>query len=130
FAGQRTGIVESLLESPPGFAGHLTCGRGDRRDEAEVVERRRADRAQDLARLADRAPQELGRFADLRVLDAGALQLRVRGDEDRGEPVVQIARKATPMFFVLRQKLTGEVLKVAVELHPLDGEGRLIADDS
>src|SRR5439155_25080644 len=99
-------------------------------DEAEVVEGRRANGAEDLACLADGAPQKLARLSDLNVVDAGALQLRVGGHEDRCESVVQVARKTTPMFFVLGEKLSGEVLKVAIQLHPLHREGRLVAEDA
>src|SRR2546421_6118830 len=34
------------------------------------------------------------------------------------------------MFFFLGEKLPGEVLKVAVQLHPLDREGSLVAEDA
>src|SRR5438876_8830358 len=64
-ARERPRIVERFLEGPPRFAGHLTCRGGYGGDEAEVIEGRGADGAQDLARLADRAPQKLGRLGDL-----------------------------------------------------------------
>src|SRR6185503_7956492 len=99
-------------------------------DKPEVVERGRANRAQDLARLTDRPPQQLAGFADLHVVHPRALELRVRADEDRGKTVVQVARKAAPMFFFLGEELPGEMLEVAEELHPLDREGRLVAEDA
>src|SRR5437870_8582726 len=64
-ARERPRIVERFLEGPPRLAGHLTCRGGYGGDEAEVVEGRRANGAEDLACLADGAPQKLARLSDL-----------------------------------------------------------------
>src|SRR5207245_10078435 len=99
--GEGTGIVERFLESPAGLVGHLACRGRQGGNQTKIVERGRSDGSENLAGLANRAAEELGRLADLHVLHSGALELRVGGHEDGGEPVVQIARKAAPMFLIL-----------------------------
>src|SRR5205823_9860058 len=109
-ARHRTWIDERFYERPTSFVRHLARRRRQSCHEAEFVKRRRPNCSQDLARLANGAAQQLGRLADLDVLNARALELRVGGDEDRRQSVVQIARKAAPIFFFLGEKLPGEML--------------------
>ena len=51
------------------------------------------------------------------------------GHEDWSKSIVQIARETPAVLLLLRQELTGEVLQVAVELHPLHRESRLVRED-
>src|SRR5213078_2822871 len=118
-ARKGTRIVDRLLECPAGLVGHVARRGGERRDEAEVVEGRGAHRSEDLARLADRATQERGRLLHRLTVHRRALELRVGGHEDWSKSIVQIARETPAVLLLLREELTGEVLQIAVELHPL-----------
>src|SRR5439155_25669571 len=101
FARERPRVVERLLQGPTRVIRHLARRGRERGDEAETVERRGADGAEGLTRLADRAAQQLRRLVDLFVLDVRALQLCVRRDEDRSKSVVEIAREPAALLLLL-----------------------------
>jgi hypothetical protein len=104
-----------------------------RRDEAELVERRRTQPVDQPADVADERPDLLGRGREQRV---GAREIRSREiprrvdrerepGKSRTEPVVEVAADSSPLLFAKPDEACASGLELVRELDRMDGAGDL-----